>query len=219
MPYMRRSGPQHLFEEDFMQNQYTTQAQNAINSAAAAAREHKHPYIGTEHLLLGLCKEVTGVAGQVLARHGVEEEKLLKLMDELIVPDGEGVLTQRPQRSPRLQYILEDSLREAGHFHSDKIGTEHLLLAIIHDADCVAARILTTLNVNLQKVLQDILFASGVDPRSYQDELQEERGRNVTVEQFCRDMTADAEEGKLDPVIGREEEIFRLMQEIGRAHV
>lgn len=72
-----------------MQNQYTRQAENVINYAATAAREKKHPYIGTEHLLLGLCKEVTGVAGQVLAKHGVEEEKLLQLMDELIVPAAE----------------------------------------------------------------------------------------------------------------------------------
>ena len=199
-----------------MQNQYTRQAENVINYAATAARENKHPYIGTEHLLLGLCKEVTGVAGQVLAKHGVEEEKLLQLMDELIVPAAEEPITQRPQRSPRFQYILEDSLREAGHLHMDKIGTEHLLLAIIHDADCVAARILTTLNVNIQKVVQDILFAAGMDPKSYQDELQDDRGRNGAVEQFCKDMTAEAEEGKLDPVIGREEEIFRLMQVLSR---
>ena len=158
-----------------MQNHYTKQAERAINYAAAAAKEHKHPYIGTEHLLLGLCKEITGVAGQVLARHGVEEGKLLQLMDELIVPGGEEPVTLRPQRSPRLEYILEDSIREAGHFHMDKVGTEHLLMAIIHDADCVAARILTTLNVNLQKVVQDILFAAGVDSRSYQEELQGRR--------------------------------------------
>lgn len=200
-----------------MQNQYTTQAENAIHYAAAAAREHKHPYIGTEHLLLGLCKEYTGVAGQILSQHGVEEGKILQLMGELIAPVGENPVMQRPQKSPRLQYILEDSVKEAGHFHMEKVGTEHLLLAILHDADCVAARILTTLNVNLQKVLQDILFASGVDPRDYQEELQEEsRGRNGAVEQFCKDMTAEAEEGKLDPVIGREEEIFRLMQVLSR---
>lgn len=200
-----------------MQKQYTTQAENAINYAAAAAREHKHPYIGTEHLLLGLCKEYVGVAGQILSQHGVEEGKILQLMGELIAPAGDGPVMQRPQKSPRLEYILEDSVREAGHFHMDKVGTEHLLLAIIHDADCVAARILTTLNVNLQKVLQDILFAAGVDPRDYQEELQEEaRSRNGAVEQFCKDMTAEAEEGKLDPVIGREEEIFRLMQVLSR---
>ena len=200
-----------------MKDQYTTQAENVIRYAAAAAREQKHPYIGTEHLLLGLCKEYTGVAGQILSQHGVEEGKILQLMGELIAPAGENPVMQRPQNSPRLQYILEDSVKEAGHFHIEKVGTEHLLLAIIHDADCVAARILTTLNVNLQKVLQDILFASGVDPRDYQEELQEEsRGRNGAVEQFCKDMTAEAEEGKLDPVIGREEEIFRLMQVLSR---
>lgn len=200
-----------------MRNLYTKQAENVIRYAAAAAKEQKHPYIGTEHLLLGLCKEYTGVAGQILSRHGVDEEKILQLMDELIAPAGDNQVAHRPGQSPRLKYILEDSRKEAGHFHMKEVGTEHLLLAVIHDGDCVAARILNTLNVNFQKMVQDILIAAGMDPREYQDELQEEaRGRNGAIEQFCKDLTGEAEEGKLDPVIGREEEIFRLMQVLSR---
>lgn len=200
-----------------MQGRYTKQAEHAIKNAAAEARRLKHPYIGTEHLLLGLRKEYTGVASQVLAQHGVDEKKIMQLMDELIAPAGEDETMRRPEESPRLQYILEDSAREAGHFHVKEIGTEHLLLAIIHDVDCVAARILTTLNVNLQKVLQDILYAAGADPKEYQDEWQDEmKGRSGPVEQYCKDLTADAEAGKLDPVVGREEEIFRLMQVLSR---
>ena len=98
-----------------------------------------------------------------------------------------------------------------------EVGTEHLLLAIIRDVDSVAAKILITLNVNLQKLFQDILTAAGIDPRAYQDELAEEsRGAGGALEQYCKDMTAEAEEGKLDPVVGREEEIFRLMQILSR---
>ena len=200
-----------------MQNQYTRQAERAIKYAARMARKLKHPYIGTEHLLLGLRSEITGVAGQVLASHGVDEEQLLHLMDELIVP-GEEILQQDdPKESPRLEYILENAKKEALHLRTGDVGTEHLLLAIMHDADCVAARMLITLNINLQKILQDILNAAGVDAKEYQEEIQEDgRTRRGAIDQYCTDLTAEAAEGKLDPVIGREDEIYRLMQILSR---
>ena len=200
-----------------MQNQYTKQALSAIRFAASEAKRLKHPYIGTEHLLLGLRKEYTGVAGQVLAQHGVDEEKILKLMDKLVVPsEGEGRKKQ-PEESPRLRCILEDGIAEAGHFHMRQVGTEHLLMAMIHDVDCVAARILITMNINLQKLFQDILAAAGMDPKAYQEEVSEEgHGTGSALEKYCKDLTAEAEEGHLDPVVGREEEIFRLMQVLSR---
>ena len=200
-----------------MQIKFTQQAQHAISNAEKAAKKLNHPYVGTEHLLLGLRQEFASVAGQVLAGHGVDEEKLLKLMDELVAPNKKTEKRQKPKESPRLQYILEDSAREAAHFHMDIVGTEHILVAIIRDLDCVAAKMLITLNVSLQKMMQDIFVAAGVDPKAYQDELQDGlRGNGGAVEQFCKDLTAEAEEGKLDPIIGREEEIFRLMQVLSR---
>lgn len=200
-----------------MQNQYTKQALSAIRFAAVEAKKLKHPYIGTEHLLLGLRKEYTGVAGQVLAQHGVDEEKILRLMDELIAPASGELKQQQPKESPRLCCILEDSVTEARHFNMKQVGTEHLLMAVIRDVECVAARILITLNINLQKLFQDILAAAGVDPKEYQDELSEEkRGTGGALEQYCKDLTAEAEEGRLDPVVGREAEIFRLMQILSR---
>ena len=200
-----------------MQIKFTQQAQHAISNAEKAAKKLNHPYVGTEHLLLGLRQEFASVAGQVLAGHGVDEEKLLKLMDELVAPNKKTEKRQKPKESPRFQYILEDSAREAAHFHMDVVGTEHILVAIIRDLDCVAAKMLITLNVSLQKLMQDIFVAAGVDPKAYQDELQDGlRGNGGAVEQFCKDLTAEAEEGKLDPIIGREEEIFRLMQVLSR---
>ena len=200
-----------------MQFKFTQQAQHAISNAEKAAKKLNHPYVGTEHLLLGLRQEFASVAGQVLAGHGVDEEKLLKLMDELVAPNKKTEKRQKPKESPRFQYILEDSAREAAHFHMDIVGTEHILVAIIRDLDCVAAKMLITLNVSLQKMMQDIFVAAGVDPKAYQDELQDGlRGNGGAVEQFCKDLTAEAEEGKLDPIIGREEEIFRLMQVLSR---
>ncbi|RGH39005.1 ATP-dependent Clp protease ATP-binding subunit [Firmicutes bacterium AM41-5BH] len=200
-----------------MQIKFTQQAQHAISNAEKAAKKLNHPYVGTEHLLLGLRQEFASVAGQVLAGHGVDEEKLLKLMDELVAPNKKTEKRQKPKESPRFQYILEDSAREAAHFHMDIVGTEHILVAIIRDLDCVAAKMLITLNVSLQKMMQDIFVAAGIDPKAYQDELQDGlRGNGGAVEQFCKDLTAEAEEGKLDPIIGREEEIFRLMQVLSR---
>ena len=196
---------------------YTKQAANAVRYAAKKAKEMKHPYIGTEHLLLGLREEFSGVAGQVLAQNGVETEKIMKLMDELIAPREEMPASQKPKESPRLRYILANSEKEAHRLRTAEVGTEHLLLSMIRDVDCVAARILITLNISLQKLLKDILNASGVDPKDYQDELQDEsRGSGSVIEQYCTDMTARAEEGKQDPVVGREEEMYRLMQVLSR---
>ena len=196
---------------------YTKQAANAVRYAAKKAKEMKHPYIGTEHLLLGLREEFSGVAGQVLAQNGVETEKIMQLMDELIAPREEMPASQKPKESPRLRYILANSEKEAHRLRTAEVGTEHLLLSMIRDVDCVAARILITLNISLQKLLKDILNASGVDPKDYQDELQHEsRGSGSVIEQYCTDMTARAEEGKQDPVVGREEEMYRLMQVLSR---
>ena len=196
---------------------YTKQAENAIKYAAKKAKEMQHPYIGTEHLLLGLRQEYSGVAGQILARNGVEEEKIYQLMDELIVPQTEAPVKSRPAESPRYKDILENSAKEAHRLHTTDTGTEHLLLSMIRDVDCVATRILITLNINLQKIFQDIMTAVGVDPKEYQDELQEDgKSSHSMMDQFCTDMTARAEEGKLDPVVGREEEMHRLMQVLSR---
>ena len=202
-----------------MQISYTKSAQHALKYAARAAREMKHPYIGTEHLLLALREEYTGVAGQVLANSGVESEKILKLMDELITPAEEhpAAKGKRLEESPRLQYLLENSAKECKRLRTTEIGTEHLLLAMIRDVDCVAAKILITLNVNLQKLFQSIMNAAGIDPKVYQEELQEDnRGSGAMMEQYCTDLTERAAEGKMDPVVGRNQEIYRLMEILSR---
>ena len=113
--------------------------------------------------------------------------------------------------------FLENSEKEALRLRASEVGTEHLLLSIIREVDCVAARILITLNINLQKIFQDIMAAAGVDAKEYQEEIQEtQKGSGSMVEQFCTDLTARAEEGKLDPVLGREQEMYRLMQILSR---
>ena len=197
---------------------YTEQANDVLRIAKNIAKELDHPYVGTEHLLLGLRKVYTGIAGQVLAISGVDEEKILKVVDELVSPVGSVALAHNPEISPRLAYILEESKAEALRFQSNQIGTEHMLLSLLHETDCVATRILLTLNISLQKLYQDILSVLGVDPKEYQEEMLQESGRKKegVAQQYGTDLTAQAKEGKLDPVIGREEEIGRLMQVLSR---
>lgn len=195
---------------------YTEQAQNAISVAKKTAKDLKHPYVGTEHLLLGLFRTRTGVASQVMRENGVEEEKIIKVIDELVSAEKQDTIVVSPEISPRLEYILELSKTEALHLHSEKIGTEHMLLVIIHEMDCVAARILQTLNINMQKMAQEILYIVGADPKDYQEDSSGAKGKGETLEQYGTDLTGLAAEGKLDPVIGREEEINRLMQILSR---
>lgn len=195
---------------------YTVQAQSAISIAKKMAKELKHPYVGTEHLLLGLFRERTGVAAQVMAENGVEEEKILKVINELVSASGQNTVVRTPEISPRLEYVLEMSKEEAKHLRLEEIGTEHMLLVIIHETDCVAARILLTLGINLQKLEQDILYITGIDPREYQEEFAGGKGRGEVLGQYGTDLTQQAAEGKLDPVIGREDEINRLMQILSR---
>ena len=149
--------------------------------------------------------------------NGVEEANLYKIVDELISPVGEVTFQEKPKRSPRLEYTLEESKEEAIRFQSEAIGTEHMLLAILREPDSVATRILLTLNVNIQKIVQDTLEVLGVDIKEYQEELQEAYQRKDGIlDQYGTDLTMQAEEGKLDPVIGRKAEIHRLMQVLGR---
>lgn len=196
---------------------YTKQAKAAMRQAHLVAKNLNHPYIGTEHLLLGLCKEATGVAGHILAIHGVDEEKITHLMDELISPMQGVIHQEKPGESPRYQKIIEQAEREALYAQMQEIGTEHILLAMIRDTDCVATRILGTLGIQLQRLLVDTLTAIGLDPKEYQEEMQlEGADKTTTVDQYCTNLNQLALEGKLDPLIGREYELERVMQILSR---
>ncbi|MCI8560667.1 MAG: ATP-dependent Clp protease ATP-binding subunit, partial [Dorea sp.] len=198
--------------------EYTQQAKDVLQIAQATAKELNHPYVGTEHLLIGLRKVYTGVAGQVLAANGVDENHILKIVDELVSPSEEVSLVHHAKHSPRLECILEESREEAQKEHAEKIGTEHMLLALLKDVECVATRMLITLNLNIQKMLQEVLTVIGINPKEYQEEHQQAaHGRKSSIlEQYGTDLTEQAEDGKLDPVIGREGEINRLMQILSR---
>ena len=199
-----------------MEKEFTKQAQQVLNKAKSLARRLHHPYIGTEHLLLALRQEFTGVAGQVLAMNRVEEEQIRKIIDELVSPMQE-IKNKTLEFSPRLEFLLDNAFQEAVFLKSEKIGTEHMLLAMLKDGDCVATKMLATMNVNLGKIQEDILDTIGINPKEYFELTAE--GVHVQggmLEQFSTDLTAQAAEGKLDPVIGRQDEIERLLQVLSR---
>ena len=195
---------------------YTDKAKKALNYANRLSRSSGCNYVGTEHILAGLLKEGTGVAAEVLTANNVELEALLKLIDELVAAGDEVTVADRDGYSPRTQMVLDRAREMADRFDSERIGTEHLLLAIIKEGDCAASRLLNTMGANPQKLFVDILAAMGEDPAQYREEIQ--RGRNEeatltpTLDQYSRDLTAMARAGRLDPVIGREKETERVIQ-------
>lgn len=209
-----------------MRNKFTKQAQTALTLAKAAAIDFELGYIGTEHLLLGLLSETEGAAGRVLEEFQVDGKKLVELIDKLVTPAEVGNVTEiemKPAYSPRTEKVLESAVAEAQNSGCEKAGTEHLLLAVLRETDCVGTRLLYTMGVNIQKLYAAVLGAMGYDNESIQEEFQAAKamqnpGGSPTpaLDQYSRDLTQMAAEGKLDPVVGREKEISRLIQILSR---
>ena len=209
-----------------MRNKFTKQAQTALTLAKAAAIDFELGYIGTEHLLLGLLSETEGAAGRVLEEFQVDGKKLVELIDKLVTPAEVGNVTDiemKPVYSPRTEKVLESAVAEAQNSGCEKAGTEHLLLAMLRETDCVGTRLLYTMGVNIQKLYAAVLGAMGYDNESIQEEFQAAKamqnpGGSPTpaLDQYSRDLTQMAAEGKLDPVVGREKEISRLIQILSR---
>ena len=202
-----------------MQSQFTDKAQNALAQAARCARSLKQGYIGTEHILVGLLKETTGVAAKVLADNGVETGQVMDMIRDLIAFENGVAVKDREGYSPRASRILEEAHHQAARFGQKQTGTEHLLLALIKEGENVAVRLLNTLGANIQKIYVDTLIAIGQDGNLYKEDLGkrgERKAKQSTLEQYSRDLTALAREGKLDPVVGREDEIRRVIQILSR---
>ncbi|MCI8483968.1 MAG: ATP-dependent Clp protease ATP-binding subunit [Lachnospiraceae bacterium] len=205
-----------------MHRQYTPQAGKVLELAARLSKKLQHNYVGTEHILAGLLQEGKGVAAQVLTDNHVDGKKLLELIEELISPGSRTALLDTDGYSPRTQKVLDTAEKEAAHFHSEEIGTEHLLLAIMKENESAAVRLLNTMGINLQKLYIDLLVAMGEEGSFSREELKSAKGRKRNLEatpvldQYSRDLTKLASEGKLDPVIGREDEIRRVIQILSR---
>ncbi|HIT64424.1 MAG TPA: ATP-dependent Clp protease ATP-binding subunit [Candidatus Ventrimonas merdavium] len=204
-----------------MIDRFTEQAREAIGLAVEAAEELGHNYVGTEHLLIGLLREETGVAARALEGCGVSEEKVLELVSQLISPNQSVGTAERSSYTPSAQRVLENSYREAVRFKAPLIGTEHLLISMIRESDCVAVRLLNTIGISIQRLYVELLSAMGEDVPAGKEELTSNKAgkgkaSTPTLNAYSRDLTALAREGKLDPVIGRETEMQRLIQILSR---
>ena len=205
-----------------MSTQYTNQAKTAVKYAEKTARRCKHSYIGTEHLLAGLLHEEEGTAGMVLRDMGISEERLMEMIRKLVAPEESNVLTaDRAGYTPRAARMLEGAVEEADDLRSEKIGTEHLLLAMLREVDCMGTRLLYTMGVNIRKLQNEVLTAMGEEVANPRDN-GNARSKNEaatgtpTLDQYSRDLTEMARQGVMDPVVGREEEIGRVIQILSR---
>ena len=209
-----------------MTYKFTNRANKAIEIANDIALELGHSYIGTEHILYGLAKEGNGIASKVLENQNVTADDILNKIEELIGSDEpiENIV----DFTPRTKRVVESAFIEARKLGYNFIGTEHLLIGILREGDCVAAKILLDLNVNIPKLYNEIIkvINEGEDYNSSDESSSNSNGakrrgkgsynQTPTLNQFGEDLTKKAEEGKLDPVIGRKQEIERVIEILSR---
>ncbi|MBR4669143.1 MAG: ATP-dependent Clp protease ATP-binding subunit [Butyrivibrio sp.] len=204
-----------------MDSKFTVMALDALKLAKKTARSLKLNYVGTEHILMGLILEDGSVASRILIDNGIDENRMMDMIRDLIVPDSSVRTLDKDGFSPRAEKVLEEAHRMAERFHADKTGTEHILLALIKEGENVAVRLISTLNVPAHKIYAETLAAMGEDPNIVKEDLGRKNnpkaGKKASIlAQYSRDMTALALEDKLDPVIGREREIKRVIQILSR---
>ena len=199
---------------------FTNRAKKAIDLANELAIELGHNYIGTEHILYGLVKEGSGVAARVLANQGIEPDMIIDKIVELV--GNEAPITETMGFTPRSKRVIETSFIEARKLGYNYIGTEHLLIGILREADSIAARILLELNTNIPRLYNEIIKVIN-EGEDYTPDSDNGKGgkrgsynQTPTLNQFGEDLTKKAEEGKLDPIIGRKEEIERVIQILSR---
>ena len=204
-----------------MQDKFTDNAVTAIEAANSAAISLSQSYVGSEHLLIGLLS-VDGVARRVLEENGVTYDRFMELVNKLLTP-GNVAVGSTEAMTPRAKRIISLAATEAYRLNSGKIGTEHILIAMLKEGDSIAVRLLNTIGVNLQKVYIDILTALGLDisqARSdyanFRNSGNNNKSKTPTLDMYSRDLTEYAREGKLDPVIGRETEVQRVIQILSR---
>ena len=206
-----------------MSKKYTKSGENALKYAKKIARQLKQEYVGSEHLLYGLVREHNGLASVVLLKNGIEEDRIETVISQLMMQDTNVALAGQADFSKKCNQILDLAWQESKKFKMEKVGTEHMLIGIIKQPDSVAFRLLSAMNVNVTKLFSDVLTAMELDPAAVKAELnsmkaKEKKGKSQTptLDQYSRDFTKLAKEGKLDPVVGREGEIQRVVQILSR---
>jgi len=198
---------------------YTESAKKALKHAKKYAKNLHQSYVGTEHILLGLLKENDGLAAKILIQNGAKISEIEELVKDYVATEGEIAVAERDGFSPRAKIVLEESEQQAERFNAQAIGTEHILLSIIKEGENVAARLMITLGLNLPKIYAETLVSMGEDGNLYKEDLpikNTKKQESGLLAQYSRDLTALAKKGKLDPVVGRETEIQRLIQILSR---
>ena len=203
-----------------MRERFTENAEKVLKLAKKAAKNNGNGYIGSEHLLLGLLEEGEGTAAILLKESGADTVKIRTLVANLITSEGD-TLTEETDYTPRTEIILENAVHEADFFHMEKVGTEHLLLALLKDTECVATRLLHTMEIDIRKLYLSVLSAMGIEESMYKELAQKEKARRdggatPVLDQYSRDLTEMAAEGELDPIVGRDAEIERILQILSR---
>jgi ATP-dependent Clp protease ATP-binding subunit ClpC len=199
---------------------YTEKAKSVLKQAKKVSAQLEQNYVGTEHILIALLREESCAASQLLAERKVDEDTLIQLIQELISPE-QGVTLMEPSGfTPRAEHVLSEAGQEAARFRERLTGTEHILIAMLKDVECAGSRLLNTMGVNVKELYSAILDSMGRTGREFREEFaRNNRGQGKgtqTLEQYSRDLTELAREKKLEPCIGREKEIRRLIQTLSR---
>jgi ATP-dependent Clp protease ATP-binding subunit ClpC len=202
-----------------MKNNFSSRVQLVVKLSQEEAIRLGHDYIGTEHLLLGLIREGEGVAVKVLKNLGVELEKLKRTIEDMVKPTTDNTVIGNPPLTKRAEKILKSTYLEAKNYKSDVIGTEHLLLSLVKEKDCLAAQVLSMFNIDyeiIKRELSNIMSGTFTPSSSTNKKTEPRKSKTPALDHFGRDLTQYAEEGKLDPIIGREGEIERVAQILSR---
>src|ERR1044071_8792263 len=203
-----------------MSNRFTESAQRVILIAQEEAKRLNHDYVGTEHLLLGLIALGEGVAAQVLANLGVDLRRVRTEIEKIVGTGDNVMLLGEIPFTPRAKKVLELAVEEAQNMGHNYVGTEHLLLGLIREEEGVAARVLENLGVRLDVVREEVISLLGEGQPHTSQQTQstttKSKSKTPTLDEFGRDLTVLAKDKKMDPVIGRESEIDRLVQILAR---
>ena len=206
-----------------MQEKYTKTAKQAIEYAKTISKNLEHSYVGSEHLLVGLTSVTDSVAAIILKKYNATEEKIVELIEQYIAPTRSVEVLEPVGFTPKAEKLLENSAAIAQEFKSRQIGTEHILAAMLRDTESAAPRLLYTLGINLQKMYTDLLSAMGEDTSKVKESFSngkpipaKSKNSLSTLKQYSRDLIEAAKDGRIDPVIGRNEEIERVLQILSR---
>ena len=200
--------------------EYTKQLKKAIEYSKRISKKFGHHYIGTEHLLLGILHQKDTLTYDLLTEVNVTESQITELIFEYIAEENGVKVLDRDGFTPKLEALLEFAADEAKACKSKKVGTEHVLIAILRTPECAATRLLASMDIDLQKLFTQVLTAMGEEGQNYRDAAAaagRSRGSRANMlEQYSRNLSELAAEGKLDPIIGRDDEILRVIQVLSR---